>query len=56
MNAEQRQARALELLEQVGIPNPARVGRQYPHELQAVETTCHHRNRNRLQTSNRHCR
>lgn len=23
MNAEQRQARALELLEQVGIPNPA---------------------------------
>ncbi|MFR2689797.1 MAG: ABC transporter ATP-binding protein, partial [Enterococcus faecium] len=33
MNAEQRQARALELLEQVGIPNPARVGRQYPHEL-----------------------
>lgn len=33
MNAEQRQARALELIEQVGIPNPARVGRQYPHEL-----------------------
>lgn len=33
MNAEQRQARALELLEQVGIPNPPRVGRQYPHEL-----------------------
>lgn len=33
MNAEQRQARALELLEQVGIPNPARVGKQYPHEL-----------------------
>ena len=33
MNAEQRQARALELLDQVGIPNPARVGRQYPHEL-----------------------
>ena len=32
MNAEQRQARALELLDQVGIPNPARVGRQYPHE------------------------
>ena len=32
MNAEQRQARALELLKQVGIPNPARVG-QYPHEL-----------------------
>lgn len=33
MNAEERQARALELLEQVGIPNPPRVGRQYPHEL-----------------------
>lgn len=33
MDADQRQARALELLEQVGIPNPARVGRQYPHEL-----------------------
>ncbi|MFV0557101.1 MAG: ABC transporter ATP-binding protein [Enterococcus sp.] len=33
MNAEERQARALELLEQVGIPNPARVGYQYPHEL-----------------------
>lgn len=33
MNAEQRQARALELLGQVGIPNPTRVGRQYPHEL-----------------------
>lgn len=33
LTGEQRQARALELLEQVGIPNPARVGRQYPHEL-----------------------
>ena len=33
MTDEQRQARALELLEQVGIPNPPRVGRQYPHEL-----------------------
>ncbi|PAB00918.1 ABC transporter ATP-binding protein [Enterococcus canintestini] len=33
MTAEQRQARAMELLEQVGIPNPKRVGRQYPHEL-----------------------
>lgn len=33
MTAEQRQARAIELLEQVGIPNPKRVGRQYPHEL-----------------------
>ena len=32
MTAEQRQARAIELLEQVGIPNPKRVGRQYPHE------------------------
>lgn len=33
MTAEQRQARAMELLDQVGIPNPKRVGRQYPHEL-----------------------
>lgn len=32
-NAEERQARVLELLEQVGISNPKRVGRQYPHEL-----------------------
>ena len=33
MTSEQRQARAMELLDQVGIPNPKRVGRQYPHEL-----------------------
>ncbi|MFV0560043.1 MAG: ABC transporter ATP-binding protein [Enterococcus sp.] len=33
MTADERQQRALELLGQVGIPNPARVGRQYPHEL-----------------------
>lgn len=33
MNAEERQARAIELLNQVGIPNPERVGKQYPHEL-----------------------
>jgi peptide/nickel transport system ATP-binding protein len=33
MNAEERQARVLELLGQVGIPNPKRVGRQYPYEL-----------------------
>jgi peptide/nickel transport system ATP-binding protein len=33
MTSEQRQARAMELLNQVGIPNPKRVGRQYPHEL-----------------------
>ena len=33
MNAEQRKARVLELIEQVGIPNPPRVARQYPHEL-----------------------
>ncbi|MGX6962716.1 ABC transporter ATP-binding protein [Vagococcus xieshaowenii] len=30
---EQRDERVLELLAQVGIPNPARVARQYPHEL-----------------------
>lgn len=33
LNTSQRQERAIELLEQVGIPNPKRVGRQYPHEL-----------------------
>lgn len=33
MNAEERKARVLELIEQVGIPNPPRVARQYPHEL-----------------------
>lgn len=33
MNAEQRKARVLELLEQVGIPNPKRTFKQYPHEL-----------------------
>lgn len=33
MNAEQKQARVIELLNQVGIPNPERVGKQYPHEL-----------------------
>ncbi|MFD2729260.1 ABC transporter ATP-binding protein [Enterococcus camelliae] len=33
LNATERQARAIELLEQVGIPNPQRIGRQYPHEL-----------------------
>lgn len=33
LNKEQKQARAIELLTQVGIPNPERVGKQYPHEL-----------------------
>ena len=33
MNAEERKARVLELIEQVGIPNAPRVARQYPHEL-----------------------
>jgi oligopeptide/dipeptide ABC transporter ATP-binding protein len=33
MTAEQKQARVIELLMQVGIPNPDRVGKQYPHEL-----------------------
>lgn len=33
MNAEERTARVLELLEQVGIPNPKRTFKQYPHEL-----------------------
>lgn len=30
---EQRHNRVIELLDQVGIPNPQRVARQYPHEL-----------------------
>ncbi|KXB47599.1 ABC transporter ATP-binding protein [Finegoldia magna] len=33
LNAEERKNRVLELIEQVGIPNPNRVVRQYPHEL-----------------------
>lgn len=33
MTKEQRNARVLELLGQVGIPNPERVARQFPHQL-----------------------
>ena len=33
LTKEQRQKRVLELLEQVGIPNPSRVARQFPHQL-----------------------
>lgn len=33
MDIAAKKARALELLDQVGIPNPQRVGKQYPHEL-----------------------
>ncbi|MBS4751015.1 ABC transporter ATP-binding protein [Carnobacteriaceae bacterium zg-ZUI78] len=33
MNKEERRQRVLELLTQVGIPNPDRVAKQYPHEL-----------------------
>lgn len=33
LDAEAREARVLELLEQVGIPNPKRTFKQYPHEL-----------------------
>ena len=32
-NKQQQHERVIELLTQVGIPNPARVARQYPHEL-----------------------
>lgn len=33
MKEKERQARVLELLDQVGIPNPTRTAKQYPHEL-----------------------
>ncbi|MDE1548028.1 ABC transporter ATP-binding protein [Jeotgalibaca caeni] len=33
MSQEERKNRVLELLDQVGIPNPDRVARQYPHQL-----------------------
>lgn len=33
LDKEQRKARVLELLDQVGIQNPARMAKQYPHEL-----------------------
>jgi len=33
LNEKQRHERVLELLDQVGIPNPARTIKQYPHEL-----------------------
>ena len=33
LSAEERQKRVIELLTQVGIPNPQRCAKQYPHEL-----------------------
>ena len=33
LSAEERQKRVIELLTQVGIPNPERCSKQYPHEL-----------------------
>lgn len=33
LNEKQREERVLELLDQVGIPNPTRTAKQYPHEL-----------------------
>ncbi|WP_025728072.1 ABC transporter ATP-binding protein [Atopobacter phocae] len=33
LNESQRNERVVELLEQVGLPNPKRVAKQYPHEL-----------------------
>ena len=33
MSEEEKQARVIELLDQVGIPKPERIARMYPHEL-----------------------
>lgn len=33
LNKEQRKARVIELIKQVGIPNPERVSRQFPYQL-----------------------
>ena len=33
MDANERRARVLELLDQVGIPKPERIAKQFPHEL-----------------------
>ncbi|KRN03830.1 ABC transporter ATP-binding protein [Holzapfeliella floricola] len=33
LNEKERKTRVLELLDQVGIPDPVRISRQYPHEL-----------------------
>lgn len=33
LNKQQREQRVLELLDQVGIPHPARVAKQFPHQL-----------------------
>ena len=33
LNKEQRVARVLQLIDQVGIPNPQRVAKQFPHQL-----------------------
>ncbi|MGX4645167.1 ABC transporter ATP-binding protein [Holzapfeliella sp. JNUCC 80] len=33
LNEKERKKRVLELLDQVGIPDPVRISRQYPHEL-----------------------
>ena len=33
LSSEERQKRVIELLTQVGIPNPERCAKQYPHEL-----------------------
>ena len=33
LNKQQREERVLELLDQVGIPNPPRVAKQFPHQL-----------------------
>ena len=36
LSAEERQKRVIELLTQVGIPNPERCAKQYPHDYLVV--------------------